>query len=165
MRGGDERRRRFLDDLLVATLGGAVTLPQVDDVAVVIRHGLDLDMAGTLHIALDEQRRIAESGTRLATGAVEGLGHFGGATHHTHAAAAAARTGLEQKGVARAPAEFQRIQSAADAVGARHRGHADLLGNTPCRQLVAHRLDGLGAGPDEYQPMLGAEPLEGCTLG
>ena len=35
----------------------------------------------------------------------------------------------------------------------------------PRRQLVAHRLDGLGAGSDECQPMLGTQSLEGRTLG
>ena len=42
--GRDGRRRRLLDQLLVAALHGAVALAQVHDVAVLVAEDLDLDV-------------------------------------------------------------------------------------------------------------------------
>ena len=44
LRRRDARRRGFFDHLLMAPLHGAVTLAQVDDVAVVVGEHLELDM-------------------------------------------------------------------------------------------------------------------------
>ncbi len=41
----EERRRGFLDDLLVAPLDGAIALAQVDDAAVAVGDDLELDVA------------------------------------------------------------------------------------------------------------------------
>ena len=58
-RGGD------LDDLLVATLDGTITLEKVDGVACGISKDLDLDVARALKEALDEDSAITESALRL----------------------------------------------------------------------------------------------------
>jgi hypothetical protein len=50
-----------LDDLLVTTLNGTVTLVQVDDVSVVISEKLDLNVLGFVEEALDEDGSVAES--------------------------------------------------------------------------------------------------------
>ena len=52
----------FLDDLLVAALGGAVALEQMDGVAVRVGEDLHLDMAGRSQIALDQHAVVAEGG-------------------------------------------------------------------------------------------------------
>ena len=41
----EQRRRRFLDDLLVAALDRAFALAEIDDVAVLVAEHLDLDVA------------------------------------------------------------------------------------------------------------------------
>ena len=55
-----QRRRRFLDDLLVAPLDRAFALEQVDDVSVLVAKHLDLDVARVLDELLDEDAVVAE---------------------------------------------------------------------------------------------------------
>ena len=44
----EDGRGRLLDELLVPALDGALALAQVHDVALAVRHHLDLDVAGLL---------------------------------------------------------------------------------------------------------------------
>ena len=69
--GGDDRRRRLLDHLLVAALDRAVALAEVDDVAVRVAEHLDLDVARPLDRLLEVDGAVAERGGRLAARAVE----------------------------------------------------------------------------------------------
>ena len=62
----DRRRRRLLDDLLVAALDRALALEAVDDVAVRVAEDLDLDVARAVEVALDEERAVAEGALGLA---------------------------------------------------------------------------------------------------
>src|SRR5690242_15811389 len=52
--------RSNLNDLLVTTLHGAVTLVQVDDVTLVVTKKLDLNVLGLVKEALDEDGAVAE---------------------------------------------------------------------------------------------------------
>ena len=70
-RGVQQRRRRLLDDLLVAALQAALALAEVDDVAVAVGEHLDLDVPGVQHESLEEQRVVAERRRRLAARADE----------------------------------------------------------------------------------------------
>ena len=63
--GGDAGRRRFLDDLLVAALHGAVALAQVDHVAVVVGQHLELDVARLLQEFLHVDLVVAERRLRF----------------------------------------------------------------------------------------------------
>jgi hypothetical protein len=69
--GGERRRGRDLDDLLVPQLHGAVPVVEVDDVAVAIGEDLHLDVAGALEEPLDEQLAATERRHRLAAAALE----------------------------------------------------------------------------------------------
>jgi hypothetical protein len=71
--GRDERRGRLLDQLLVATLDGAVAVPQVDHVAEAVPHDLDLDVPGMLEVLLDIDVRYAERRQRLRLRREEGV--------------------------------------------------------------------------------------------
>ena len=86
----------FLIELLVAALHGAVALPEVEGVAVQVGDDLDLDVAGMLEVLFEVDLGAAEGGLRLGLGLVQGRlqGQFVGG--HPHAAAAAARRGLDQ---------------------------------------------------------------------
>ena len=64
---GDARRRRFLDDLLVAALHRAVALAEVDRVALAVGEHLDLDVARVLEELLHVDQVVAERGLRLRT--------------------------------------------------------------------------------------------------
>ena len=64
--GVDRRRRRLLDELLVAALDRAVALAEVDDVAVPVGEHLHLDVARILEVALDvDGRRPVVAGGRV----------------------------------------------------------------------------------------------------
>ena len=49
-----------LHHLLVAALDGAVTVEEVDHIAVVVRQDLDLHVLGALQVFLDEDLVVAE---------------------------------------------------------------------------------------------------------
>lgn len=53
-------RRRNLNDLLVATLDGAITLVQMHNVSKVVTKKLDLNVLGLVEEALDEDSAVAE---------------------------------------------------------------------------------------------------------
>ena len=56
----DHRRRRLLDDLLVAALDRALALAEVHEGAVAVAEDLDLDVAGPGDVALEEDPVVAE---------------------------------------------------------------------------------------------------------
>ena len=87
----DSGGRRFLEHLLVATLQGAVALVECDHVAVAVGQYLDLHVASTLQVALDEHRGVAEGGQRFTLGTRNGVGQLIGATHDAHPAPSAPR--------------------------------------------------------------------------
>ena len=62
----DARRRRLLDDLLVAALHRAVALEEVHRVLVLVGEHLDLDVARIVEELLHVDRRIAERRLRFA---------------------------------------------------------------------------------------------------
>ena len=71
--GVDGRRRRLLEDLLVAALDRAVAFAEVDARAVGIEQDLDLDVARADDEALEDQPVVAEGGRRLAPGRGDGV--------------------------------------------------------------------------------------------
>jgi len=58
--------RGEFDDLLVTSLNGAVTLVQVDDIAVTVSQQLDLNVLGLVEEALDEDGAVTKG--RLGLG-------------------------------------------------------------------------------------------------
>src|SRR3546814_18759421 len=72
-----ERRRRFLDHLLVAALDRAFALAEIDDVAVLVAEHLDFDMARVFDELFDEHAVIAEARQPLALGRLEHPPHLG----------------------------------------------------------------------------------------
>src|SRR6476661_2089829 len=56
----EQRRRRFLDDLLIAALDRTFAFAEIDYVAVLVAEHLNLDVAGIDYEFLDENAVIAE---------------------------------------------------------------------------------------------------------
>ena len=69
----EQRRRRLLDDLLVAALDRAFALAEIDDVAVLVAEHLDLDVARIDDELLDEHAVVAERGLRLRLASARSL--------------------------------------------------------------------------------------------
>ena len=80
--GREPRRRRFLDQLLVAALHRALAAAERDDVAVRVGGDLHLDVAAALDAPLEIDARVAEGAARLVAGAAERLGELRGALDH-----------------------------------------------------------------------------------
>ena len=95
----DGRRRRLLDELLVAALDRAVPLAEVDHVAVRVGEHLDLDVARVLEVALDVDRRVREVLLALPRRRLEGTLGVVRLADELHALAAAARRGLDDQRV------------------------------------------------------------------
>ena len=148
---------RILDDLLVAALHGAVTVIQVDHVAVVIGQDLDLHVLGAAQVLLDEDLVVAEGLLGLVDGLLELLGHVLGLVDDPHTAAAAAVGSLQHDGIADLLSDLQGFLGGLDGVvhagdDGHVRGDGDLLGG----DLVAHGVHALHGGADEDDAVLGA---------
>ena len=66
--GRDRRRRRFLDQLLMTALDGAVALAEMDDCPLLVAEHLDLHMAGAEKRPLDQETAVAEGFLSLGGG-------------------------------------------------------------------------------------------------
>ena len=149
----EQRRRRLLDDLLMAALQTALALTEVDDVAVSVRDDLDFDVSGVQHESLQKQRVVTECGGGLAARGDEGGRQLSGVVDHPHALAATAGGRLDQDGESDVggPADEVVVGQPGPRDAGHHRhseGRHGRLGG----DLVAHGLDGRHRRTDEYDP-------------
>src|SRR4051794_38103882 len=120
---GQPGRRCFFDKLLVSSLYRTVALAERDYLAVVVPEQLHLDVTRTLHVSLEEDRRVAEGGGRFATRSLDRFDQLAGPINTAHPASATASSGLDEDGVAD-PFGFSKRPSA--VIG---RCHGDRLEN------------------------------------
>ena len=147
--GRDERRRRFLDHLLVAALDRAFALVQIDDVAVLVAEQLDFDVARVLDEFLDEHAVVAEARQPLALGCSK-PSRTSFSPGEAHALAAAAGRGLHHHRIADVLGDLHRFGGGRD-VAEKTGDDVDpgLLRQLLGFDLVAHRRDRLGRRADE----------------
>jgi hypothetical protein len=153
----DQRRRRLLDDLLVAALDRAFALPHRPDGAVGVDHHLYLDVAPRVEVSLAEHGRIAERGRGLRLRALHGLGQLGQRPDHAHPPATAACGRLHQHRQI-CLGDLRGLQFGQDRYPGL--GH-EALG----LHLRAHGLDGVRWRSDPDQPGIEHGPGEGRVLG
>jgi hypothetical protein len=150
--GVDGDRGRLLDQLLVAALDRALTLEQVDHVAVLVGEELDLDVAGGIQPAFEEDGGVAEGGRRLAAGRVDGGGQAGRVVDDPHADAAAAVGRLDQQRVADLlPRGGQQIAGTRNRRAWEHR-NSRLRRDPAGFELVAEGGQDLRRGADPAEP-------------
>ena len=106
---GDARRRRLLDELLVAPLARTVPFAEPDRVAEAVRSDLHLDMTRRREVALEVDIGAAEERFRLPPGCGERLVDVVGARDDLHPAPATAVGGLDRHGVAVFGAEREHL--------------------------------------------------------
>lgn len=94
--GVEVRRRGQLDDLLVTPLHRAVALVEVDDVAHGVGEDLHLNVPRLHDGLLEEHRRVAEGGLRLARRGLDGLAQLSGLQDAAHTAPATTGDGLDE---------------------------------------------------------------------
>src|SRR3954466_3477480 len=96
----EQRRRRFLDNFLVAALDRTFALAEMDHMAVLVPQYLDFDVAGIEDEFFDEDAIVTERGFGFGCGKLEAFGDLGPGTRDPHALAAAAGGGLDHHGIA-----------------------------------------------------------------
>ena len=169
----EDGRGRLLDELLVAALDRALALAQVHDVALAVRHDLDLDVAGAHARTSRCRRRPRRRRPRLRPGRPERRGR--------------ARSALRTMRMPRPPPPADAFRITGKPMSRATRtalssssttpgepgttGHARLLHGLLGPALVPHQADGLGPGPDELDvagladlgqvARLGEEPVAG----
>ena len=163
---GKAGRRAFLDHLLMAALGRAVALEEVDASPVAVGEHLHFDMAGRGDIFLDHDPPVAERGLGLADGAFERGVEFDMRVDPAHAAPAPARDRLDEHRIADLIGLFaQEFRGLVVAVIAGHDRHAGALHQRLGRAFEAHRPHRLGRRPDEDDSGLAAGFGEAGVLG
>jgi hypothetical protein len=136
----------------VSPLDGAVTLVQVDDVAVVVAEELDFDVLGLVEEPLDKDGAVAEGALGLRGGALKGLLELGLLAHDTHAAATATVGGLDDDGEAILVGELLDLLKGLDgAVCAGDNGDFGGDSNVSGRDLVTKGVDGFGGRADKLK--------------
>ncbi len=160
------RRRRLLDQLLMAPLHRAIALAEVNGVAVCIPEHLDLDVARIFNGALQDHRGIAERGLGFRARAAQRIRKGRFVRYQPHAVAAATGDRLDHHGKADAARLAQhRCLALVLALVAGDGGHAGLGHDRLGTGLVAHGHDGFGRGTDEHQASLPAGGGEILVLG
>ena len=85
----ETRRRSLFKHLLMAPLDRAVPFRQMYGVAVVVAKDLELDVARTLHEALQKDRVVSEPFQRFALARIESIQKVLGPLHQAHTLATA----------------------------------------------------------------------------
>jgi hypothetical protein len=167
-------RGRFLDELLVSALDGAVALPEVDDVALVVTENLELDVARVLDEFLDVNPAVGKRLFSLAAGGVVALDQRDVVVGSAHSAASAAGHGLDHHRVANFLGGLERLLLGLDDVlrSGRDR-HAGLAGQLAADGLVLQRIHRFGLRANEADVavladlgevgVLGEEPVAGVN--
>ena len=142
--------RRNLHHLLVAPLHGAIALPQVHELAVLVAEDLHFDVLGAPDVAFDEHVGAAEGGAGLALRFLEFSRQLVGVLHHAHPAAAATEAGLDNDGEADVPCRLAHVGQARDSIlSAGYRRHVRLSRQLLRGHLVAEGLELSGCRTDE----------------
>ena len=95
--GAHARRRRLLDNFLMAALQRAVALVEMDDMAVAVGEDLHFDMARRIDVFFDQHAGVAEGRLRLAHRGFERGIEVGVLVDPPHALAAAAGHRFDQQ--------------------------------------------------------------------
>ena len=160
------RARRLFNQLLVASLDGAVALAEVDAVAVRVAEDLELDVARPLEVFLDVDGAVAERGERLGARHLEAARELLGVARDAHPLSAAAGRGLDDH----RESDLDRVgECVLDVIhgarGAGHDGDAVRDHRGAGGGLVSHRPDLFRRGADERDLARGADLGELGILG
>jgi hypothetical protein len=137
------------DDLLVTTLHRAVTLVQVDNIAVVVSEKLDLNMLGAVEEALNEDGSVSESRLGLGCGTLKGILEILLLPHDTHTTSTTSESGLDDDWEAVLVGELlARFELGHWTGSTGDCWHIGLCGQLSRGDLVTKIVNGLGVGSD-----------------
>ena len=151
------RGRGDLDDLLVASLHGAVALEEVDDVALAVGEDLHLDVPRADHGLLEEHGRVAERRLGLAHAGLERVAQVLASLDPPHTAPAAAGDGLgEDREADLLGVGDELVEVGAGLGAAAGSGSPAFLAAAMARALLPVRCRTEAGGPTKVTPALGA---------
>ena len=163
---GEERRGCLLDQLLVPALQRAVAGGDHDDVAVLVRQALGLDVARLVEELLHEALAPAERRHRLAHRRLVGVGHLAHLARDLEPAATSSERRLDRDREAELLSELHRLVGVVQRVlGAGRQRCADLLRDVAGLHLVAEGVDRVRWRPDPRQAGVDDRPGEVGVLG
>ena len=139
-----------LDHFLVTSLNRAVTLVQVDHVAVAVTEELDFNVLGLVEEALDEDGAVAKGRLGFGSGALEGILELFLRADNTHTTATTAKGSLDDDGEAVLVSELLDLFELLDgALGTGHDGNTALGGEGTGGDLVTEGVDCLRGRSNE----------------
>ena len=143
------RSRSDLHDLLVTTLHGAVTLEEVDDVALAIGEDLDLNVLRLNHGGLKVDVAVAEGSLGLTGGLRALLAQLGLVLDETHAASAATCDCLDEDRVGEVLGVLDELVQVSGRLGVLQGRQARFLSGVHRSGLIAGEVQGLRSGANE----------------
>lgn len=144
--------RGKLNDLLVTSLNGAVTLVKVDDVAVAVTKELNLNVLGLIQETLDEDSAVAEGRLSLRCSSLERVLEFLLVANNSHTTTTTSEGGLDDDRKAEFVSEFLDLFKSLDRpLGTRDDRHVALDGGVTGRDLVAESINGFWGRSDELR--------------
>jgi hypothetical protein len=142
--------RSNLNNLLVSSLNGAVTLVQVDNVTVVVTEKLNLNVLGLVEETLDEDSSVAEGSLGLRGGALERLLESLLLADYSHTTTTTSKGSLDDNGETILVGELLYLLKPCDgARGTGHNRNVGGVGELSGRDLVTKRVNDFGRGADE----------------
>ena len=164
-RGVQQRRRRLLDHLLVASLQTALAFAEVNDIAMAVGKHLHLDVPGVRHEPLQEQCVVTERRRGLTTRRDQGSRKPRGVVYDAHPLAAAARRGLDEQREPDLGCTVDQVPvGEAGSRDAGDDGNSERSDGVLGGDLVTHRLDGLDRRADEHHARVLQSSGELCVL-
>ena len=103
----EDGARGLFDELLLASLHGAVAFPEVDDVAVLVTEDLDLNVPRVINEFLDIDGAIAKSGLGFLAGGLDTRDERAVIVSDAHTPSAASSCGLDHDGVSDLACDLQ----------------------------------------------------------
>ena len=147
----DQRGRSLFDHFLVTALQRAVTVIQVNRVALAVGQHLDFNVARVAEELFQIDHRVAERSTGFGAGQLGRFDQVFFLVYHAHAATTAAASGLDDHRVAHFTGDAQCffLVFRQRAVGAGNHRYAGFDHGFLGRYLVAHQANGVGFRADE----------------
>jgi hypothetical protein len=159
----ERRRRRLLDQLLVATLDRALALAERQHAAVCVAEHLDLDMPRRNDRLLEVEAPVAERRLRLGRRGRVGAVELARRGDEPHPLPASAGRRLQEDGVAKL-ARHHPCLLPRDGLSSGNERNARGPHLRPGRRLVAHLREHLRRRPDKDEVVVGARLREGRVL-
>lgn len=144
--------RSNLNNLLVATLDGAVTLIQVDNVAMVVTEELDLNVLGLVKETLNKDGTVTKGRLGLGSSTLKALLEGLRLTNNTHATTTATVGGLDDDGEAILVGEALDLFVRANSIwGTGDNRNIGSNGKFSGRDLVTEGVDDIGRRADKLR--------------